>query len=141
MSENDLTEVVFTIKNVPPFSVITLRTNFKIRNMKSIKPNYQRIFEDIIIKRCPERKEEFNHYLTKKQFSIMDVITLNAKIFKLNDKETLDFNQKHKSYDQETILQILTYQNKEKLNNIQLANHFNLSRNTVSRWKRLYQNE
>ena len=71
----------------------------------------------------------------------MDVITLNAKIFKLNDKETLDFNQKHKSYDQETILQILTYQNKEKLNNIQLANHFNLSRNTVSKWKRLYQNE
>jgi len=109
--------------------------------MKSIKPNYQRIFEDIIIKRCPKRKEEFNHYLTKKQFSIMDVITLNAKIFKLNDKETLDFNQKHKSYDQETILQILTYQNKEKLNNIQLANHFNLSRNTVSKWKRLYQNE
>lgn len=106
--------------------------------MKNSKPDYQRIFEDIIIKKYPERKEEFKHYLEKKQFSIMDVITLNSKIFNLKDKETLAFNQKRKSYDQKTILKILDYQQKERLNNTQLANYFNLSRNTVSKWRKLY---
>lgn len=107
--------------------------------MSIIKPNYQRIFEDMITKKCPERKEEFRHYLRKKQFSIMDVITLSSKIFNLKDKETLIFNQKHKSYDEQTILKMLAYQEKEMLNNIELANHFNLSRNTVTKWRRLYE--
>ena len=107
--------------------------------MKELKqPNYKKIFEDIISVRCPERSQEFSHFLQKENLSIMNVIELNDKIFGLKDRDTIIFNQKHKSYDQETILQILTYQVKEKLNNVQLANHFNLSRNTISKWKRLY---
>jgi DNA-binding transcriptional regulator YiaG len=102
------------------------------------RPEYKKIFEDIIIKNCPERKEEFNHYFLKKQFSIMDVITLNSKIFNLNDKETLAFNQQHRSYDEPTILKILRYQKKQGLNNVELANHFNLSRNTVTKWRKIY---
>lgn len=76
----------------------------------------------------------------KENLSIMNVIELNNKIFGLKDRDTLAFNQKHKSYDHEAILQILTYQNKEKLTNAQLANHFRLSRNTVTKWRRLYSN-
>ena len=107
--------------------------------MKELKqPNYKKIFEDIIAEKCPERNGEFYHLLQKESLSIMNVIELNNKIFGLTDRDTLIFNQKHRSYDQEAILQILAYQNKEKLNNVQLANHFNLSRNTVSKWKRLY---
>lgn len=106
--------------------------------MQEIKPNYSKIFEDIIAKKCPERLQEFKHYLTKENLSIIEVIEINNKIFGLTDKATVSFNQKHKSYDNETILQILAYQKKEKLNNIQLANHFNLSRNTVARWQKLY---
>lgn len=107
--------------------------------MKELKqPNYKRIFEDIIAEKCPERREEFSSLLQKENLSIMNVIELNNKIFGLKDRDTLTFNQKHRSYDQEAILQILAYQNKEKLNNAQLANHFKLSRNTVSKWRRLY---
>lgn len=106
--------------------------------MESNRPDYKKIFDDIIKKKCPEREEEFKYYFLKNQFSIMDVITLTSKIFKLNDKDTLDFNQKHRSYDYRTILKMLEYQQKERLNNTQLANHFNLSRNTVSKWRRLY---
>lgn len=106
--------------------------------MHELRPNYKKIFEDIVMKKCPERLEEFNHYFKKENLTIMDVIDLNDKIFGLKDKDTLNFNQQHKSYDRETILQILAYQDKEKLNNIQLANHFNLSRNTVGKWRKLY---
>ena len=107
--------------------------------MKELKqPNYKKIFEDIIAEKCPERREELSSFLQKESLSIMNVITLNNKIFGLSNKETLEFNQKHKSYDQEAIFQILAYQNKEKLSNVQLANHFKLSRNTVSKWRRLY---
>ena len=106
--------------------------------MQELRPNYKKIFEDIVEKKCPERLQEFNHYFSKENFTIMDVIEINDKIFGLTDKDTMIFNQKHKSYDQETILQILAYQQKEKLSNIQLANHFNLSRNTVSKWRRLH---
>lgn len=68
----------------------------------------------------------------------MDVITLNSKIFNLNDKDTLTFNQKHKSYDEQTILEMLNYQQKHELNNVELANHFKLSRNTIAKWKKCY---
>ena len=106
--------------------------------MESSRPDYKKIFEDIITKKCPDRKDEFKHYLQKEQFSIMDVITLNSKIFKLNDKDTLAFNQKHKSYDEPTILKMLNYQKQQGLNNVELANHFNLSRNTVTKWRKIY---
>jgi len=106
--------------------------------MENSKPNYIKIFEDIIAKECPERRPEFANYLSKENLSIIDVIKLNNKIFGVSNKETLDFNQKHRSYDSETIIQMLTYQEEQKLNNVQLANHFRLSRNTVSKWRRLY---
>ncbi|WP_228388385.1 helix-turn-helix domain-containing protein [Chryseobacterium sp. CBo1] len=68
----------------------------------------------------------------------MDVITLNSKIFNLSDKDTHHFNQKHKSYDEQTILEILDYQRKHKLNYIELATHFKLSRDTVAKWKKIF---
>ncbi|HUH25918.1 MAG TPA: helix-turn-helix domain-containing protein [Flavobacterium sp.] len=48
-------------------------------------------------------------------------------------------NQKYRSYDKATIIEILNYQKKNGLNNTQLANHFKLSRNTVAKWERLFQ--
>lgn len=102
------------------------------------KPDYIRIFEDIVMKRCPERLSEFNYYFRKKNLNIIEIVELNKKIFGLEDKKAMLFNQKHKSYDYETIVHILTYQQKQKLNNSQLANHFNLSRNTVTKWRKLY---
>ena len=105
------------------------------------RPNYKKIFEDIIVEICPERKSEFTFYLDNDNFSIMEVIDINQKIFGSGDKETSYFNQRHRSYDSETILKILAYQKNKNLSNVQLANHFKLSRNTVSKWKKMYSNQ
>jgi len=100
-------------------------------------PNYKRIYSDIIRKKFPERIEEFQSILSKRNLSFLDIIQLNEKIFQ-NKKTTYKDNQKHRSYSKSDILQILDYQKKHKLNNIQLANHFRLSRNTVTKWKKMF---
>lgn len=106
--------------------------------MEDLKPNYKKIFEDIVVKKCPERFQEFNYYFNKENLTILDVIELNNRIFGIKDRDTMSFNQQHKSYDYETIIEMLAYQKTEKLNNVELANHFNLSRNTVTKWKKIY---
>jgi DNA-binding transcriptional regulator YiaG len=47
------------------------------------------------------------------------------------------YNQKFRSYKIPDIQKILDYQNKYQLNNSQFANHFQLSRNTVAKWKKM----
>lgn len=106
--------------------------------MNDTKPNYKKIFEDMIAKNCPDRRNEFSKFLNKDHLPVMDVIKLSAEIFKKDNKDTLIFNQGHKSYDEEAIITILQYQEKENLNNTQVANHFKLSRNTVAKWKKQY---
>jgi hypothetical protein len=108
--------------------------------MERKQPNYKLIYNDIITIKCPGKKDQCNPILNKEVISILDVIKLNLIIFGLNDKETQIFNQKHRSYDESTILEILDYQFKNKLNNTQLANHFKLSRNTVAKWKKHFKN-
>lgn len=101
-------------------------------------PNYKRIYEDIIMEKCPEKIEEYRQILKKEKLSELDIIELEKKIFGLADKETFSFNQKHRSYNESTILKILQYQKIHKCNNSQLAIHFKLSRNTITKWKRLF---
>lgn len=103
--------------------------------MNSQSPNYRRIYSDIISKKCPDKEAECSFILKKKQLTTIDVIKLNEIIFKI-DKKTEDFNQKHRSYDIDSIKKILEYQVKNKLNNTQVALHFKMSRNTVSKWKK-----
>ncbi|MFP3836044.1 helix-turn-helix domain-containing protein, partial [Chryseobacterium sp. SIMBA_028] len=79
----------------------------------------------------PEKKEEYKAILSKENFSILDVIECNKILFTKEDKNTFNFNQKHRTYDRDTILEILYYQKKYRCNNSQLAKHFKLSRNTV----------
>ena len=45
---------------------------------------------------------------------------------------------KHRSYCKTTILKILDYQISHALNNTQLAQHFDVSRNTIAKWRRLF---
>jgi len=66
----------------------------------------------------------------------MDIIKLNEIIFGIKKENEL-CNPKHHSYSKNDIIQILEYQKKNKLNNSQLANHFKLSRNTITKWKRI----
>ena len=71
----------------------------------------------------------------------MDVIHLNDTLFRNKSKKTQEIDQTHRSYDKNTINWILNYQEKHQLNNTQLANHFKLSRNTVTNWKKLLEDK
>lgn len=103
---------------------------------KILKPDYRRIYNDLIDRRYPERKMEFKSILDKKTLSTLDVIKLNQRIFGGN--EYFISNQKHRSYDKKAILEILDYQKINKLNNKQLALKFNMSRNTIGKWKKIF---
>src|SRR5690554_973658 len=91
-------------------------------------PNYKRINSDILKKKYPEKKEVCSQIITKENLSVLDIISLNEKIFGTNPSH----NQKLRSYFKSDIIEILDYQKKHNLNNSQLVNHFKLSRNTVA---------
>lgn len=99
--------------------------------------NYKQIFSDIIAENYPEK---IGSHVLKRRIgnirNVMDVIFLNNFIF--GGTESTEENQKLRSYDKDAILCILEYQKKNKLNNSQVAIYFNLSRNTISKWRKTY---
>ncbi|RKE72032.1 helix-turn-helix domain-containing protein [Chryseobacterium sp. AG363] len=99
-----------------------------------MKPDYRKIYQDIIALKYPEKEVRCRDILQNEILSLKDVMKLNSIIFEKLDIE----NQKHKSYDKEMIFYILDYQKKNNLNNIQLAAKFKMSRNTVTKWKKLF---
>lgn len=105
--------------------------------MENSTVNYRKIFNDIIEKKYPHKKEICQPILDKPKLTVMDIDRLNKLIFEPN-KEMKIANQKLKSYNEESILKILQYQKTYELNNTELAAHFKLSRNTVTKWKKLY---
>ena len=106
----------------------------KISKMKQY-PNYGRIYEDLIEQKYPDKKVKCKKLLKKNVLSVLDVIKLNNLLFS-NEQDC--YNQKLRSYDEPAILEILQYQKINKLTNINVASHFKLSRNTITKWKRLY---
>lgn len=102
---------------------------------KKREPNYKKIYTDLIKKWYPDRMDECENFLKKERLEVLDVIALNEILFK-QTKEINEINQKYRSYDEDTIKQILNYQVKQGLNNTQLANHFKISRNTIASWKK-----
>lgn len=109
----------------------------KIQSKGLNRPNYKKIYKDMITKKYPERESVCRSILEKKKFSILDVLAIEKLIFG-KQKEKDSFNQNHRFYDRETIKEILEYQQKKNLNNSQLALHFKLSRNTVANWKKKF---
>lgn len=99
-------------------------------------PDYKRIYEDLVLEKFPLKLNEFQNFFNKKTLNCLDVIQLNNLLFPRNGLNIPD--QKHKSYDEQSILEMLKYQKEKKLNNSQLALHFKLSRNTVAAWKKKY---
>ncbi|MFY7814030.1 MAG: helix-turn-helix domain-containing protein [Chryseobacterium taeanense] len=104
--------------------------------MKS-SPNYRKIYEDMIAKKYPEKSAQCQRILNKKKISTIDVIMLNNIIIGF-DANDIGRNQKLKSYDKDAVFEILMYQKNNRLNNKQTAKHFNISRNTLSSWKRKF---
>ncbi|WP_073333465.1 transposase [Chryseobacterium carnipullorum] len=105
--------------------------------MKNSTPDYAKIYRDMISMKYPEKELLSRNILNKKGIlSLMDIIKLNTIIFGPITNGSIE-NQKHRSYNKETILYILDYQKKNNLNNTQVAHHFKMSRNTISKWKKL----
>ncbi len=105
--------------------------------MERSTPNYKRIFEDIISRKCPEKYSLCEHILNKDEITAMDVLKLNDIVFDKNGS-TGNTNQKHKSYDNETIHKVLDYQQENNLSNVAVSKHFNVSRSTISKWKKSF---
>ena len=93
--------------------------------------NYKKIFQDILELKFPENKELYTIVSEREINNSYDVLSLNRLIFGNENKEN-----KHKSYDPSTITKVLKYQEENNLSNIETARKFNLSRNTVSAWKK-----
>lgn len=109
--------------------------NYKNRNMNNLAPNCKLIYQDIISKKYPHKKSKCKDILNKKELSVLDIIRLNSLIF---DEEIIIFNQRLRSYDKSAILDILHYQKMNSLNNSEVAKKFKLSRNTISKWKKMF---
>ncbi|SHK90982.1 transposase [Chryseobacterium polytrichastri] len=110
----------------------------QLKNQELTAPDYKRIFNDMIQMKYPEKREVCKNILNKKELSSLDILHLNEKIFGTEDKETQLFNQSHRSYDKETIIEILKHQKKNKLNNSELARDLKMSRNTITKWKKVF---
>lgn len=101
-------------------------------------PNYKKIYTDILNKKHPDKISVCQSILNKKKLSTSDIILLNTMIFGVQDKETMVFNQRHRSYCEDTIREIIDYQKKNNLNNTQVALQLKLSRNSIAKWKKIY---
>lgn len=101
-------------------------------------PNYKNIYSDIINRKYPHKKKKCKRILEKDQLTFLDVLELDELIFEKKSREMEEMNQKYRSYDKSTILEILEYQKKHKLKNTEVANHFKMSRNTIANWKKLF---
>lgn len=106
--------------------------------MEKLAPNYKKIFTDILVSKHPEKYERCRSILQKEALSMLDVIKLNQMIFATEDHGTAEFSRKQRSYDESSILEILEYQKRNGYNNTQIASKFKLSRNSVARWKKIF---
>lgn len=101
-------------------------------------PNYKQIYLDIIEEKYPEK---INDTQVKNKIenirTAMDILLLNNLVF--GKKVCKIENQKLHSYDETSIRTILEFQRNSNLNNTELAKHFKISRNTVAKWKKLFE--
>lgn len=100
------------------------------------RPDYRKIYQDIITIKHPEKKEICKVILAKPKLTVLDIIQLNNLIFGTLNKDNFSTNQKHRSYDEFSILEILTFQKRHGYSNMKIAAHFKMSRNTIAGWKK-----
>lgn len=103
------------------------------------RPFYHKVYADMIRDKYSDKESLCARYLQKENWTALDVIEVNELLFG-SQKRRADrqIDQKHRSYDSESIKQILLYQQGNKLNNTQTARKYGLSRNTVAKWKKLF---
>lgn len=122
------------IISIEHFESLKIFAEHMLKKIQS--PDYNKIYADIIEKKFPDKKDKIAHFLSNEITTSLQVIQLNDYIFGSVDNDTLLYNQKHRSYDEKSIKNILLYQQQNQLNNTQISNQFKISRNTISKWKK-----
>lgn len=100
------------------------------------KPNYIKIYTDLINSKFPEKLSLIDLFKGKEELPFLDVIIINNLLFGQIESENQS-NPRHKAYDVETIKYILKYQKEKELSNTATSKFFELSRNSISKWKKL----
>ncbi|WP_228439982.1 helix-turn-helix domain-containing protein [Chryseobacterium phocaeense] len=108
------------------------------QRIKPTRPDYKRIYEDLIKIKFPDKEAKCIRILRKKKLSELDIINLERIIFGKLSHEESSKNKRHRSYDKAVIFKILKHQKIHGLTNTELAVHYGLSRNTVAAWKKRF---
>lgn len=106
-----------------------------------MKPNYDKIYKSIIIKLGLYGKKEITYLLNKKDKSVLDILKLNELLFGIQTKEAKKLNHKYRAYDEKTVRYILDYQKHKKLTNKKVAELFGISRTTITKWHKIFDNK
>lgn len=102
-----------------------------------MKPNYSKIYHDLLLQEQPERlKDERVKELLQNLNTSEEVIKFSENFFKPS-KESLENNQKLKTYDKETMLKIFDYQKKHGLSSNLISQQYKISRTTLAKWKKI----
>lgn len=106
-----------------------------------MKPNYSKIYRDMLKLEYPEKlKEPKIIELLKNLNTTEDVLNFNRRIFK-QSKESEENNQKLKTYDKKTMLKLLQYQQKHGFSTSFMSKKYKISRTTITKWKKTFEEE
>lgn len=106
------------------------------------RPFYHKLYADMIRDKYPDKEQKCTRYLKKENWTALDVIQVNTLLSENQpQREQVTSDRRHRAYDQESIREILRYQKVNNLNNSQLSKKYCLSRNTVARWRRLFEED
>lgn len=101
-----------------------------------MKPNYTRIYLDLI--KYKNKEQTVSKALIDKINNIRivkDILDIEKELFK---NEDLEYNQKLKCYDESTVKVLLDHQKANNLTNVEIGNKYKISRNTIAKWKKIY---
>lgn len=106
-----------------------------------MRPNYSKIYHDLLRAEYPEKLQDTKVKELLKNLNTSDeVIRFNEKIFK-QSKESLENNQKLRTYDRETMLKILNYQKQHGFSSNYISKKYKISRTTIAKWKKICEDD
>lgn len=102
-----------------------------------MKPNYSKIYHDLLLAEHPEKlKDAKINELLKNLNTSDEVIRFNERLFE-QSKESVENNQKLRTYDKETMLKILMYQKQHGFSSNYISKKYKISRTTIAKWKKI----
>ncbi|MCT4666293.1 MAG: hypothetical protein N4A45_13805 [Flavobacteriales bacterium] len=111
-------------------------------NCVNYKTLYLDFLKDDSIKIPTEQRNQLLNMISREpseEITYRKMIQLNGMIKKIISPESNNQRtQRLKSYSEDYIKHILAYQKENNLSNLSVALEFNISRNTISKWKKRF---